>query len=164
MGTQRAYSILENHVLISASGFATFEIDGWGEGDDVLTVKRLSDLATHKIGAAGEMVVSLNPDRSGEITIKLQQTSSCNKKLWQLASTTRSATLWVPVFVFWQDSYRQDKAEGSPGYIKALPEMKRGREANEQEWTIVVANLELAMGDPAFAPGSPQAVAQSLGG
>jgi hypothetical protein len=162
--TQRAYSILENHVIISATGFSTFEVDGWGEGDDVLTVKRSADLATHKIGAAGEMVISLNPDHSGEITIKLQQTSSCNKRLFLMAATARSAQLWVPVEVMWQDAMRQDRAEGGPGYIKAYPELKRGREANEQEWTIVVPNLEIILGDPSFIPGSPQAIAQALGG
>lgn len=160
----RAYSVLENHLLISASGFATFEVDGWGEGDDVLTIKRAADLATHKIGADGNMVISLNPDKSGEVTIKLQQTSACNKKLLALAATSRSATTWVPVMLFWQDSYRQDSAAGSPGYIKSYPEIKRGREANEQEWTIIVANLELLLGDPAAIAGTPQAVAQALGG
>lgn len=160
----RAYSVLENHLLISASGFATFEIDGWGEGDDVLAIKRSADLATHKIGADGNMVISLNPDRSGEITIKLNQTSACNKKLLQLASTAISATTWVPVMLFWQDSYRQDQAAGSPGYIKAFPEIKRGREANEQEWTIIVANLQLLLGDPVAIAGTPQAIANALGG
>jgi len=160
----RAYSILENHVLISASGYATFEIDGWAEGDDVLTVKRAADLATHKIGADGNMVISLNPDRSGEITLKLQQTSSANKKLLQLAGTAVSATTWVPVMVSWQDSYRQDMAAGSPGYIKSFPEVKRGRESTEQEWTIIVANLQLLLGDPVAIAGTPQAVAAALGG
>ena len=160
----RAYSVLENHLIISASGFATFEIDGWGEGDDVLSIKRLADLATHKIGADGNMVISLNPDRSGEITIKLSQTSACNKKLLALASTAISATTWVPVMLFWQDSYRQDRASGSPGYVKAFPEVKRGREANEQEWTIVVANLQLLLGDPVAIAGTPQAIANALGG
>jgi hypothetical protein len=162
--SMRAYSILENHLIVSASGYASFEIDGWGEGDDVLTVKRSADLATHKMGADGNMVLSLNPDRSGEITIKLQQTSSANKKLLELASTAISANTWVPVMLLWQDSYRQDSAAGSPGYIKSFPEVKRGREANEQEWTIIVANLQLLLGDPVAVAGTPQSAMRALGG
>lgn len=160
----RAYSILENHVIISASGYATFEIDGWGEGDDVLQIRRRADLITDKMGADGNMVISLNPNKSGEIILRLTQTSPANKKLLQLAGTAVSATTWVPVMVFWQDSYRQDSGAGSPGYIKGFPEIKRGAEANEQEWTIVVANLQLLLGDPVAIAGTPQAVAAALGG
>jgi hypothetical protein len=162
--SMRAYSILEQHLLVSASGYATFEIDGYAEGDDVLTIKRSSDLATHKIGADGNMVVSLSPDRSGEITVKLQQTSACNKKLLALAGTAVRADTWVPVMLFWQDSYRQDSAAGSPGYIKGYPELTRGREANDVEWTFVVANLQMLLGDPEAIAGTPQAVATALGG
>jgi hypothetical protein len=162
--SMRAYSILENHLIVSASGYATFEIDGWAEGDDVLTVRRRSDLITDKVGADGNLTISLNPDRSGEVVIKLQQTSPANKKLLELAATAISATTWVPVMLLWQDSFRQDSAAGSPGYIKGFPEVKRGREANEQEWTFVVANLQLLLGDPVAIAGTPQAVAAALGG
>ena len=52
------YSFKNNILLINDT-----EITGYDEGDDVIQAERLNDSALHKIGADGEMVVSLSADR-----------------------------------------------------------------------------------------------------
>ena len=69
----KVYSFQNTVMLVNG-----VEITGWDEGDDVIQIERLSDSASHKIGAAGDMMVSISADKSGSFKFKLQQTSSSN--------------------------------------------------------------------------------------
>lgn len=123
------------------------EITGWDEGDDVIQVKRRSDSISDKMGAGGDMMVSVSTDKSGEFTFKLQQTSSSNKFMMaMLALEENSSSTFVPVTVLMQDTFRRDLATGTTGYIKKPADMTRGAKANGQEWTIVVERLDLVFG------------------
>ena len=75
----KRYSFQDTVVLVNG-----VEITGWADGDDVIGIKRRVDSVSDKMGASGEMMVSVSADRSGEISFKLQQTSSSNKYLNQL--------------------------------------------------------------------------------
>lgn len=124
------------------------EITGWDEGDDVIKVSRRADAITDKVGAGGEMMVSVSADRSGEFAFKLQQTSSSNKYLQQLMDLQQaSGSNFVPIGVLFQDTYRNDMASGASGYLKKPPEMSRGANAGTQEWTVVVERLDLVFGN-----------------
>lgn len=138
----KRYSFLDTVMLVNG-----VEITGWADGDDVIKVARRNDSITDKIGAGGQMLVSVSADRSGEVTISLQQTSESNKYLSSLMSLQEAAgSSFVPVNVSFQDMYRKDLAEGTTGYIKKPAELQRGASANNQEWTIVVERLDLAFG------------------
>lgn len=139
----RAYSFKNTVMLVS--GVA---ITGFSEGDDVIKISRRSDSATDKVGADGKMMMSLSSDRSGEITFKLQQTSSSNRFLSQQAALQDGGTdTFQAVAVKFQDTYRNDVADGSVGYIKKHAELTRGAAAGDQEWTIVVEDLDMLLGD-----------------
>ena len=155
----KAYSIQSNHVIING-----IPVTGYAEGDDVITLKRRTPLATDKMGADGRMAVSISADRSGELKIKLMQTSPTNKYLAGLCALEQhGCQTFVPVLFGWLDEYRNDAGVGSVGYISEMPEIKRGAGVNEQEWTFIVERLDLLLGDPAFA-GLPTAVAEMMGG
>jgi hypothetical protein len=124
------------------------EITGWAEGDDVISVKRRNDSASDKVGAAGEMMVSLSADKSGEIGFKLQQTSASNRFLNNLVQLQEAGSnLFVPVTVTVQDTFRRDSASGTVGYLKKPADFQRGAQGSNQEWTIVVERLDLVFGD-----------------
>jgi hypothetical protein len=94
------------------------------------------------------MMVSISTDKSGEITFKLQQTSSSNKYLNGLLQLQEAAgAIFTPVRVLFQDTFRQDLASGTVGYLKKPADMQRGAQGNNQEWTIVVERLDLVYGD-----------------
>lgn len=123
------------------------ELTGWADGDDTIQIKRRADLATDKMGAAGEMFVSVSADRSGEITVKLMQASASNKYLNDLANLQQAAgSRFLPIQVLAQDTFRNDLATGSTGYIKKPSEVTRGVQMNTQEWTFVVERLDLVFG------------------
>jgi hypothetical protein len=126
---------------------AGVEITGWDEGDDVIDIKRLSDSATHKVGAGGEMMVALSADRSAEVTIKLHQSSSSNAYIKRLLDLQEAgAATFAPLPLLFQDTYRQDLAEASAVYIKKPSDMKRGKGLNSHEWTFVAERLNLEYG------------------
>lgn len=139
----RAYSFQNIVVLVNG-----VELTGWADGDDVVAVKRRVDSASDKVGADGKMMVSISADKSGEITFKLQQTSSANKYLNDLAHRQEAGvSQFVPVTVLVQDTFRQDLATGTVGYLKKPADVQRGEKGSTQEWAIVVERLDLVFGD-----------------
>lgn len=135
----KVYSFLNTVVVVNG-----VEITGWSEGDDVIDIKRLVDSATHKVGAAGDMMVSLSADRSGEFMFKLQALSSSNAYLESLlALQENGADTFQPISVLFQDTFRNDLGQASAGYIKKPADVKRGATAGEMEWVVVVERLVL---------------------
>lgn len=127
------------------------EITGWADGDDVINIARRTDSASDKVGADGTMMVSISADKSGEFTFKLQQTSSSNKYLASLIALQEGgAKTFVPVNVLFQDTYRNDLATGTIGYLKKPADLTRGQQGNNQEWVVVVERLDMLLGDPAL--------------
>ena len=142
----KVYSFQNTVMLVNG-----VEITGWADGDDVIKIARRSDSASDKIGANGDMMVSISADKSGEFTFKLQQTSSSNKFLAGLVALQEGgAKTFVPVTCLFQDTYRQDLATGTVGYLKKPADLSRGDKAGDQEWTIVVERLDMLLGDPAL--------------
>lgn len=155
----KVYSFQNTVMLING-----VEITGWSDGDDVIKIARRTDSASDKVGAGGSMMVSISSDKSGEFTFKLQQTSKSNKYLaGLLALQEGGAKTFVPVTCLFQDTYRQDLATGTVGYIKKAADMQRGTQATDQEWVVVVERLDMLLGDPALV-GVLTAGAGILGG
>jgi hypothetical protein len=141
----RAYSFQDYAMLING-----VELSGFAEGDDAFMAERRADSASDKVGADGKMMVSISADKSGEFTFKLQQTSPSNKYLMALLALQEfSAKSFVPVNVLCRDTYRNDVASGTVGYIKKPAGQQRGMEGNNQEWVIVTERMDLIFGDTA---------------
>lgn len=138
----KQYSFLNTIMVVNG-----IEITGWDEGDDAISIKRRNDSITDKVGAGGEMMVTISADRSGEFTFKLLPTSSSNLYLNSLLALAEGgADTFVPVSVRFMDCYRMDIASGTAGYIKKPADMTRGAQAGGQEWTIVTERLDLLFG------------------
>lgn len=137
-------------------------VTGWAPGDDVFKAERLSDIGSHDIGADGAMVLSLNPDKSGQVTIKLTQVSPTNAFLQKLALSEDNVETFIPVVLTQYDSRRKDGVVTEPGYIKKPADYIRGVKANDNEWVFIFAKYFAELGDPSF-PGTPAALAEALG-
>lgn len=140
---QRPVSFLNTILVING-----VEITGWSEGDDVIQMKRRVDAFSDKVGAGGDMMVSLSADRSGEVTFKLQRTSPSNVYLGNLARSQQAAggATFVPITLLAMDTYRQDKGIGSGGYLRKLPDASWGAMAGDYEWSIIVQSLDMLFG------------------
>jgi hypothetical protein len=141
----KAYAFSNTIVLING-----VEITGWAEGDDVIGIKRRVDSMTDKVGAGGDMMVSISSDKSGEIDFKLQQTSPSNSFLSQLVAqqefSGKGGGVFNPANFQFLDTSRNDLAQGSPGYIVKPADMSRGEHAATQDWKVIVENLDMLLG------------------
>lgn len=133
----QVYSFADITLLVQGS-----EITGYDEGDDVITLDRLSDSAMHKIGTDGEMTVALSTDRSGTAVFRLMSTSDSNALLSTLISTQENG-VFIPIFVQMKDNRNNDLGSGTQGYVLRPASMVRGKNVQPQEWTIVVERLDL---------------------
>lgn len=152
----RCFDWRKNHVFINS-----VELTDYGSGDDVLKIRRRADIGTDEMGVDGKMHLSLSADKSGEIVVKLKSTSPSNSMLSKLAAGQDFIETFVPIVVSWHDSYRLDEAKSTVGYIKKHAEIDRGGKIVEQEWTIVVQDLYVLLGAPAFA-GLPLQLAEAV--
>jgi hypothetical protein len=128
-------------------------LTGFAGGDDVVTAKYREDRASHVVGMDGGLALALSSDRTGEIAIKLMQTSPSNYYLLNLAHRQGASRFTgaltdeaLPISVLVTDTYRQDSAKGSQCYIKQVPDVARGANVNVQEWVFVARRLEFSLG------------------
>lgn len=159
----KAYSMLDVTVVISAPPVVpAHEVSHYADGDDAIMVKRREDGITDKMGADGKMAIARSANKSGEITLKLMQTSPSNHVLLEIFTLQQQkGGRFSPIQVLFQDVNRQDRAAAVAGYIKNLPEITRGASVNTQEWVITCESLDVRLGDPSFA-GLPVADAEAL--
>lgn len=131
----KEYSFAKSFLLVNG-----VDIDGYDEGDDVITLRRLTDNSNHVIGADGIMTVSFHPDRSGEVIFRLNQASDANGFMSALVTAQEANTL-VPIEVQFTDLNGQDLISATTGYIPRPADVVRGLNTQSQEWRIVVEKL-----------------------
>lgn len=119
-------------------------IDGWREGDDLITAARLEDSAGHIVSAKGVMVVSNYATRAGSITFNLDQTSDSNVYLSSLMALQENAA-FVPVTVQMKDLGNSGSviASGTAGYLTRPADLNRGKNTSTATWTINVERLDM---------------------
>lgn len=133
----KQYSFLNVNLLVNG-----VDISGFDEGDDTITVARITDSAQHKVGTDGEMSVAISADRSTTVTFRLMQTSDSNSYLSGLVSLQENG-VFVPIFIQMTDVANGDFASGTQGYITRPADMVRGTNVNSQEWVITVERGDL---------------------
>lgn len=136
----KQYSFLNTILLVNG-----VNITGFDEGDDVITLARLNESSSHKVGVDGEMTVSISADRSGNIVFRLMQSSDSNSYLSSLVGAAENGA-FVPIFVQYKDTQGGDIVSGTQGYITKPADLVRGVNANSQEWTIIVERLDILHG------------------
>ena len=136
----KEYSFLNVSLLING-----VEISGYAEGDDVIQVARREDSASDVVGADGEMSLSVNANRSGTVTFRLQQTSDSNAYMSSLINAAEASVNPV-ITAQMTDVSTGDLAQGSKGYVTRPADMARGSQSSDQEWVVVVENLYMLNG------------------
>ena len=136
-------------------------ITNWAPGDDCFKAERLKEIAQYEVGADGLMTLSLDPDKSGKVTIKLAQTSPLNALLSDLCASEDHIDTFIPVVISQLDTYRQDGTTTHPGFLQKHADTTRGAKANVVEWVFIFSELHLDLGNPTFV-GVPTAIAEAL--
>lgn len=119
-------------------------VTGLAGGDDVYTFKLAEDRVKKSVGIDGAVALAVTNDETGEVTIKLMQTSPTNLAFLALSALQKATTALVPISLLFQDTFRQDRIIGINGWIEATPEVNRGSAINTHEWKFGFETLTLA--------------------
>lgn len=101
--------------------------------DSKITVSRNNDNAIPTMGTDGELSVALSRDRSGVMTVSLQNTSGFNKSLmlWQRQADVTGA-IFFPVLL----EGSQGPSIATIGWIQQQPDLEYGSEVGQLDWSI----------------------------
>lgn len=155
----KAVNFLDGHLFING-----VELTNYAEGDDVMKWERLAESVMYKVGAGGHMIISLNPNKSAKLTVKLLASSPSNSYLGGLLNLEEGGSpTFTPIQASYQDVHRNDVVTGIPGCIVKWPEFNRGADntGNDMEWAFVFERGFFVLGNPALT-GIPSAVAEAL--
>lgn len=125
--------------------FANIPIDsGYADGEFV-TVEMMTDDASSKAGADGEVVFVDSTDRRATAKIMLLQTSLGNTALSQLRSAAAAAGLGSPVgqFSVFDRSSGVRLAFAEHAKLSKPASVSRGKETKDTEWTLLLAHCDL---------------------
>lgn len=117
-------------------------VQGYADGT-FISIERDEDTWALQIGADGEGARSKSNNRSGTITLTLQQTSASNAILNALAQADELSNGGV-FSVLVRDNNGGSLAAAETAWIQKPSNQEYGREAGEREWVIRTDNLSLA--------------------
>lgn len=118
---------------------------GFAEGDDSVMVERNEDAWSLKVGADGEATRSKSNNKSGKVTLKLQQTSESNAILSAFAKADElSNSGAVPVLI--KDNSGLSLHAAEQAWVIKMPSSGFGAESGEREWVLESDNMEMFEG------------------
>lgn len=107
--------------------------------DSFITVEYGGDGTSHVEGADGEVVRSTDPTRMYTLKIALLQTSPTSaylQKMYDKDQKEGTGTFSVNI----NDLLGKEKFVGGPAWVAKPASFVRGKQQNNREWEIVVAN------------------------
>lgn len=113
--------------------------------DSVVMIEQSAEAFKMLVGADGEVGRSYNPDRSGKITIHLNNYSDSNDVLSGLAIAD-AATLIGTFPVMVKDNNGTTLAASAEAWISKIPNTEFKREIGQREWVIECAQLQYYAG------------------
>ncbi len=136
-----------------ASGtYQTVDVRGFGTGENLINVMRRAPIATTQFGAYGDMVVSMQRIKAGDLTFPTLMNAPENKILQDYANYFQAqadadGALIFPIQGKLRDNMGNDEAIMSNGVILAIPAMSRGQTMNTITWVITFEGISLDRGD-----------------
>lgn len=116
-----------------------------GFSDSQITVARDNPQYEMVIGADGEATRVKSNDKSGTITITLQQGSPSNDDLSTIALADELSNGGLRPF-FMKDNLGTSLFSAVSAYIEQIPEAAYGKTANDRTWIIRTDNLVAFLG------------------
>ena len=117
---------------------------GYADGT-FINIERTSDAFTTNVGADGEVSRTHSADKTGKITITLQQTSDSNDFLSGLVNADEISLLGqVPVLL--KDTNGRTLAESPFGWVDKVASSEFAAELSDREWVISCSELILFVG------------------
>jgi len=126
----------------NASGdYSSSKVQGFATGENLINVVRRAPIATTQFGAYGDMVVSMQRIRAGDLTFPVLMNAPENKLLQDYANYFQAqadadGALIFPIQAKLTDNMGKDEAVLTNGVILAMPAMSRGQTMNTVTWVL----------------------------
>lgn len=123
--------------------FGPYIITGFSETK--CSVSRAEDAFSLVVGCDGESTRVRNYNRSGTVTLNLQQSSPSNDVLSGIALADEATNAGLmPLLI--KDNNGSTLIEATTAYIQKIPDADFGKDASERAWTIMTDNLVVFLG------------------
>jgi len=113
--------------------FGILELEGFAEGDDVVTVIMDNNLYSDMAGAKGDVLRSKTNDNRCTITVNLLQTSQSNVDLSTVYNADRELGTGVYPMVI-EDKETKETYVINNAWIQKFPDVTRGQNPNAMSW------------------------------
>lgn len=120
---------------------STFKVTGFGTGENLISIARRAPIAETRFGAYGDMVVSMQRIRAGDLTFPVLMNAPENKYMQDYANYFQNLAdaggqLVTPIQARLNDNMGKDVCEMENGVILAMPAMMRGQTMNVVTWVV----------------------------
>jgi len=132
--------------------YQTVDVQGFATGENLINVMRRAPVASTQFGAYGDMVVSMQRIRAGDLTFPVLMNAPENKILQDYANYFQAqadadGALIYPIQGKLRDNMGNDESSMSNGVILAMPAMSRGQTMNTLTWVITFERVVFKRGD-----------------
>lgn len=132
--------------------YKTVDVKGFGTGENLINVMRRAPIASVQFGAYGDMVVSMQRIKAGDLTFPVLVNAPENKILQDYANYFQAqadadGALIFPIQGKIVDNMGNDQCTLTNGVILAIPAMSRGQTMNTITWVITFENTVFDRGD-----------------
>jgi hypothetical protein len=141
---QYSFANVDLNIVIPTTGNGDIEsvkMTGYPAGDQLITIARKAPIATTQFGAYGDLVVSMQLNRSADLSFPLLMSAPENEILqnyanWFQSQAGAGGQLVVPIQADMTDNMGKDVARLTNGVILAIPAMVRGQNMNTVTWVM----------------------------
>lgn len=122
----------------------THMVSGYAD-DSFINIEPAGDGTTYKVGADGEVVRSIDPNKVFTVTLSVLQNSRTNQFLNnKLAEDQENGTGLFPISIV--DILGKEEFTGAQAWVSKPATWARGKESNNREWEIIVADGKFNLG------------------
>jgi len=120
---------------------SSFKVTGYAAGENLITIARRAPIASTLFGAYGDMVVSMQRIRAGDLTFPVLMNAPENKYMQDYANYFQAQAdadgeLIFPIQAKMRDNMGKDVCDMTNGVILAMPAMSRGQTMNIVTWVV----------------------------
>ena len=125
----------------AAGVYQTVDVKGFPAGESLINIARRAPIATTRFSAYGDMVISMQRIRAGDLTFPLLMNAPENAIFQTYANYFQSqadadGALVFPIQGKIRDNMGKDEATLQNGVILAIPAMSRGQSIGAVTWVI----------------------------
>jgi hypothetical protein len=115
--------------------FGILELQGFADGDDVVTIEFETDQFTDLAGAKGDVVRVQTNDNRVTVTVNLMQNSGSNAELTAIYNADRDSGTGVAAMII-EDKETNESYIINNAWIQRFPTVTRGQGVNPMSWVF----------------------------